>query len=281
MAMRLKKWHRMNAFWEALDKRIHIRRHDFDESPLLYISRKEIREFPEIDRLLRGEAGLLCEHGREEEQPQLFEEKGLFILAVDGNEQYVVAQGMGHFELPNIPSDEAREHQSVLDFELETLRGGRSALQHLYYAFATGLLQHFVGDSKIVHRFSGCTIKADGLQLDVPSAPRGSMLELKKVRVPLDGVYEGREKVVVVATDGGGATNFLGSRLLYPSALFQEETGKEIVPLFLQKRGDLYCLWQFFIGLKPRGYSCRYSMETTEYEAIVCVRKGAFRIVGP
>ena len=130
--------------WEKIFSDYKIHEHDFSKEPF-YITATQIKASCEGFVIGgRTEPRILCKHDTREKRPQVFKDKGLFILPTK-NKFYAILQGEGYVDIPDITS-EPKEHKSILDFELETANIGDSEMQHLDFAYASSIIRTFMDD---------------------------------------------------------------------------------------------------------------------------------------
>ncbi|MCK4325232.1 hypothetical protein KAW55_00580, partial [bacterium] len=96
---------------------------------------------------------MLCKQDNREDRPEVFKDKGLFLLPIK-NGEYVIVKGEGYVDLPEISTTE-EIYTSKLDFKLDTSLVGDSEMQHLDFAYASSLIRTFVGDSSLVLTIRG------------------------------------------------------------------------------------------------------------------------------
>ena len=71
--------------WNAIFERYNIYNHDFDVEPFLISSPEIGAACQDFTRPSEKEARILCKQDSREDRPQVFREKGLFILPVRNN----------------------------------------------------------------------------------------------------------------------------------------------------------------------------------------------------
>jgi len=113
-------------------------------------------------------------------------------------------------------------------------------MQHVDYAFATGLIQSFVGEDLVL------TIRGRKYTPPFSLKVNNHPLITESVQTEVDAGYEGKEKVVLIEVKNSTTKNTIIRQLYYPYRKWKHHApSKEIIPLFFEKRGDLYYIWQY------------------------------------
>ena len=143
-------------------------------------------------------------------------------------------------DIPDITSEPIIYH-SKLDFKPLTSEIGNSEMQHVDYAFATGLIQEFVGDDSLV-----LTIRGRKYTPIFSFNVSGHHLTVESVQTEVDAGYEGKDKVVLIEVKNSSTTNTIIRQLYYPYRKWKSHApNKEIIPMFFEKRGEYYYIWKF------------------------------------
>lgn len=249
--------------WQAIFNRYEIADHDFDTAPFPISADQIKRACQHFTKTGEKEVRILCKQDTRESRPQVFRDRGLFLLPVR-NGAYVIVKGEGYMEIPDITSP-LQDYQSEFPFELETSGVGNSEMQHLDRAYALSLIRHFVGDDSLV-----LTIRGRKYTPQFDFLVNGFPIRAKSVQTEVDGGYEGRNQVVLVEAKGDNASNTIIRQLYYPFRQWQNHTTKPISTLFFQRAGDdEYHIWHFVFD-DPADYgsirllkSARYKITTT------------------
>ena len=206
---------------------------------------------------------ILCKQDTRESRPQVFKDRGLFILPVV-NGRYAIIKGDGYVDIPAIESP-LIEYQSEFDFKLETARVGDSEMQYLDSAYAFSLIRHFIEDDSLV-----LTIRGRKYTPAFSFYTNGFHISVKSVQTEVDGGYEGREQVVLIEAKNTEATDTIIRQIYYPFRQWQERTDKPISTLFFQRTEDgEYHIWQFAFDDKD------------DYDSIRLVKSARYGIVFP
>jgi hypothetical protein len=225
--------------WEKIFHDLNIHSHDFDLSPFP-INADQIKD---ICRGFEGtsekEVRILCKHDSRENRPQVFIDNNLFLIATK-NGYYSIVKGEGYVDVPDITTP-IIEFESKLDFNPTTCFIGNSEMQHVDYAYATGLIKEFIGDDSMV-----LTIRGRKFSPEFNYEINGHQLTTGSVQTEVDGGYEGKDKVVLIEVKNSKTKNTIIRQLYFPYRQWKHHApNKEIIPLFFEKRGLIYYIWRF------------------------------------
>lgn len=225
--------------WQAIFDRYEIADHDFAAAPFP-ISAEQIKlACQHFTKTGEKEVRILCKQDTRESHPQVFRDRGLFLLPVR-NGAYVIVKGEGYMEVPDITSP-LQEYQSAFPFDLETSGVGNSEMQHLDRAYALSLIRHFTEDDSLVLTIRGRKYTPQ-FDFQVNQFP----LRAQGVQTEVAGGYEGKNQVVLVEAKGSNASNTIIRQLYYPFRQWQNYTTKPVSTLFFQRTSDNeYHIWQF------------------------------------
>ena len=229
--------------WKKIFKDYNIDRHDFDTAPFP-ISAKQIKHAcQDFEETGQKEVRILCKQDTRESRPDIFKEKGLFILPVR-NGQYQIIKGEGYVDIPQI-STASKKYKSKMPFTLETSKIGDSEMQHLDYAYATSLLRIFMEYDLLV--LTERVRKFSPQFVFHVNGHNGHEIDTKCVQTEIDAGYEGANQVVLVEAKNIKDDNVIIRQLYYPYRQWQAHTDKRVVALFFGKASELgHCmLWQF------------------------------------
>lgn len=228
-----------SAPWAKIFKDYKIDSHDFDEAPF-FITNKEIKKsVQDFKTTGEKEVRILCKQDRREDRPEVFKERGLFLLPVK-NGNFAIVKGEGYVDIPEI-SSEPIEYSSKLDFELETSQIGDSEMQHLDFAYASSIIRTFTEDPSLVLTIRGRKY-TPGFEFRVGK----NLIETRSVQTEVDAGYEGKEKIVLIEAKNKVCSNTIIRQLYYPYRQWQEHSNKKVYTLFFEKSGDgVYSVWEF------------------------------------
>ena len=247
--------------WQAIFDRYEIAAHDFDAATFPISAAQIGRACQHFEHPSQKEVRILCKQDTRESRPQVFRDRGLFILPVR-NGAYTIIKGEGYMEVPDITSP-LQEYQSAFPFDLETSGVGDSEMQHLDRAYALSLIRHFVGDDSLV-----LTIRGRKYTPQFDFSVNGFPISARSVQTEVDGGYEGANQVVLVEAKGGNASNTIIRQLYYPFRQWQSHTTKPVSTLFFQRTGnDEYHIWHFEFD------------DPYDYNSIRLLRSGRYRLL--
>jgi hypothetical protein len=226
--------------WRSIFDAYNIHEHDFDKSPF-YITAKAIKKATlgsGFTTTNETEARVLAKQDTRERRPDIFVEKGLFLLATK-NGEYALIKGEGYVDIPDI-NELPKAYQSKLDFELETSIIGNSEMQHLDFAYASSLIRTFLEDDSLV-----LTIRGRKYTPKLDFYVGHHLLTTQSVQTEVDAGYEGRNQIVLIEAKNSTSKNTIIRQLYYPFRQWQQYTKKKVNILFFEKRRSEYLLWEF------------------------------------
>jgi hypothetical protein len=223
---------KLDAAWDKIFEVYQLHEFDFSKNTF-YITAKQVQAATN-----NQEPRLLCKHDSREDRPNVFQERGLFILPIK-NGEYVVLKGEGYVDIPPI-EDETNVYKSKLKFALDTAKVGHSEMQHLDFAYASSLVRTFMEDESLV-----LTIRGKKRTPEFSFKVDRNAVEVKGVQTEVDAGYEGKEQVVLIEAKAIKRTNTIIRQMFYPFRQWQLHTSKPIVTLFFEKSDKYYSLWQF------------------------------------
>ena len=228
--------------WEAIFERYNIWDHDFDASPFLISAAQIGNACQHFTRPGQKEARILCKQDTRESRPQVFRDRGLFILPVK-NGEYAMIKGEGYVDIPPITSP-LENYQSDFAFELKSSTIGNSEMQRLDYAYALSLIRHFVGDNSLVLTIRGRKFSP---KAGFDFVTNGFQISAQSVQTEVDSGYEGENKIVLVEAKSAKSANTIIRQLYYPFRQWGIYAQKPVLPLFFQyvKGGGEFHLWEF------------------------------------
>jgi len=224
--------------WLTIFDAYDIHNHDFDKEPF-YISAKQIKTAcQDFKKTAEKEVRILCYQAQKKDKPQVFNEKNLFLLPVK-NGYYAIIKGQGYTDIPEITSEPIL-YDAKLDFPIESSLVGNSEMQHLDFAYATGMIEDFVGIGKLY-----LTIRGRKYTPEFSFRVRNTLVEQKSVQTEVDAGYEGKNHVILIEGKNVKMKDIIIRQLYYPYRKWSKETTKEVLPLFFEKRGFEYMFWMY------------------------------------
>lgn len=270
----------MEYYWRKIFDVLEIDKHDFDKGPFYFdaesINDISSRYFDEIEVSRRNdgyaktkkrkEARLLCKFDSADSVPPILKKKGLFVLPIV-NGSYALIKGNGYVEVPKITS-EVIEYTNKLNFVPKSSSVGDSEMQHLDYAFATGLIKEFLEEDEL-------HLLIRGRKYTVPFSfhVNDFLIESKSVQTEVDAGYESKEAIYLFEAKNGRTTNTIVRQLFYPYRYWSLATKKRVVPLFFEARkvknkqnecSYEYHFWKYDF-LNENDYSSIYLVDAKRY----------------
>ena len=228
--------------WMTIFDTYDIHSHDFDHEPF-FITNKEIKAAcQDFKKTAEKEVRILCYQAQRKDKPQVFVDRGLFLLPVK-NGNYVIVKGEGYVDIPNIDSEPIL-FDSKIDFRLYSNEVGNSEMQHLDFAHAAGMIEDFcdVGNLYLTIR---------GRKYTPPFSFRVGkyLIDQKSVQTEVDAGYEGKNHVVLIEAKNTGVDDIIIRQMYYPFRKWSEDVsvkfGKKVITVFFEKRGFEYLFWMY------------------------------------
>jgi hypothetical protein len=230
----VKKERQSDKAWSQIFKSFKINKHNFDDTPFS-ITAEQIK-FATNNQ----EPRILCKQDTRESRPEVFQDKGLFILPTK-NGKYAIVKGEGYIDIPKI-QEITEVYASKLEFRLDTSIVGNSEMQHLDFAYASSLIRTFLKDDSLVLTIRGRKYTPDeGFKFFVGKHE----IEARSVQTEIDAGYEGKNQVVLIEAKASGQTNTIIRQLYYPLRQWQTHTKKKVLTVFFEKVEDCYLIWEF------------------------------------
>lgn len=244
--------------WAKIFRDCELENYNFDVSPYS-ITATKIKEVA-TGLIKTPEPRILCKQDTRESRPKIFQEKGLFLLPTR-NGIYSIIKGEGYIDIPEI-NETTKIYQSKLDFELDSSKIGDSEMQHLDFAYASSLIRTFLKDDSLV-----LTIRGRKYTPNFEFFVGKHKIQQQSVQTEVDAGYEGREQIVLVEAKASNQKNTIIRQLYYPFRQWSYHTKKQVIPVFFEKFGDDYLLWQF-----------RFR-DIEDYNSIELIKASKFHIV--
>lgn len=246
--------------WEKIFSDYKILKHDFSRGPFNISAEQIKKSVQNFKKTGEKEVRILCKMDSRENLPEIMRKNGLFLMPVK-NGNYVIVKGEGFIDIPDIEGA-PEDYHTKLDFDLDTSAVGNSEMQHLDFAYASSLIRTFMNDPSLV-----LTIRGRKYTPAFSYKIGNATLETASVQTEVDAGYEGRTQVVLVEAKNSATKNTIIRQLYYPYRQWSEHTSKKVIPLFFERRGDEYMIWQYTFTDK------------NDYNSIKLVQTKKFRIV--
>ena len=242
----------------------HLMQHDFESSPAILTAdmiKQSIRHFPKTsDREVR----VVAKIDSREDLPQVLRDKELFMLPIK-NGKYILVKGEGYYDLQSL--SEIETFTSTLDFELKSAKVGTSEMQHLDYAFNTGLLHHFLELSEPLY----LQIRGRKYTPEFTFQVGPFNITTASVQTEVDAGYEGRDVLILVEAKGSSQNNFIIRQLYYPFRQWHINTEKKVRSLFFSfdSRTQTQCFWEYEF------------VDKNDYNSLRLVKSASYQIHEP
>lgn len=224
--------------WLTIFDAYDIHNHDFDKGPF-YISAKQIKAACQnFKKTAEKEVRILCYQAQRKDKPQVFNQKNLFLLPVK-NGNYAIIRGQGYTDIPEIDSEPIL-FNAKLDFPIESSLVGNSEMQHLDFAYATGMIEHFAEVGKLY-----LTIRGRKYTPEFSFRVGNNLVEQEGVQTEVDAGYEGKNHIVLIEGKNVKMNDVIIRQLYYPYRKWSRDTTKQVLPLFFEKRGFEYMFWMY------------------------------------
>ena len=213
-----------NTAWNKIFED-YFMQHDFGLSPAILTAEMIKQSTRHFSRTSDREVRVLAKIDSREDLPQVLRDKGLFILPIK-NGKYILVKGEGYHDLQ--PPSEIETFTSTLNFELKSAKVGTSEMQHLDYAFNTGLLHHFLEISDPLY----LQIRGRKYTPEFTFHVGSFNITTASVQTEVDAGYEGSDVLILVEAKGRSQNNFIIRQLYYPFRQWYINTEKKVRSLF-------------------------------------------------
>lgn len=218
----------------------------------------------EIKKITGEEPRLMAKFDSFKELPPSFKKHKVFILPLR-NSQYVIVKGTGFHNLEPV-KENTKIFKSRLPFKLLSHDQGESEMQHIDYAYNSGLVEEFANRGNLYLTIRGRKY-SPAFEFKVDGSP---VLKAQSVQVEVDAGFEGRKNIVVVEGKIHTPEDFIIRQLYYPfrfwKAIIPE---KEVLPIFFtfDSSSKSYNFWEY-----------RFK-NPNNYESIELIRNSTFQII--
>ena len=252
-----------SEIWEVIVKKTKLEKHNFSNGPF-YIAHKEIKEI--VSKIKapnnRKEIRILGYQATREQRPQYFIDNNLFLMPAS-NQEWVVIQGEGYIDIPEINSD-AIPVKSKLDFEIESFNVGISEMQYLDFAFVHGITQQFLEDESIE-----LTVRGRKRTPHFNYFVNGVEVKCEGVQTEVDAGYEGKDSLTLVEAKSSIIKNEIIRQLYFPYRKWLIDIKKPIRNVFFQFEEDSKTLSFWEYGFEDYlKYDSIYLIKSEKYQLI-------------
>ena len=242
----------------------YFMQYDFESSPAILTADMIKQSTRHFSKTSDREVRVIAKIDSREDLPQVLRNKELFILPIK-NGEYILVKGEGYYDLQ--PLSEIEPFTSTLDFELKSAKVGTSEMQHLDYAFNTGLLHHFLELSDPLY----LQIRGRKYTPEFTFQVGPFDITTASVQTEVDAGYEGRDVLILVEAKSSSQNNFIIRQLYYPFRQWYINTQKEVRSLF----------FSFDSGTQTQSFWEYEFADKNDYNSIRLIKSASYKIHEP
>ena len=230
-----------NKIWQEIVTKTELDKHNFSSGPF-YVTHSEIKSIVSAINTPnnRKEIRILGYQATREQRPQYFIENNLFLMPAS-NKEWVVIQGEGYIDIPEITSDPTPV-KSKLDFEIESFNVGISEMQYLDFAFVHGITQQFLEDKSIE-----LTVRGRKRTPHFKYFVNDVEVKCEGVQTEVDAGYEGKNSLTLVEAKSSKIKNEIIRQLYFPYRKWLMDINKPVRNVFFQFEEDskILSFWEY------------------------------------
>ena len=230
-----------DEIWEIIVEKTGLTKHNFSNGPF-YVTHKEVKQI--VSKINaqnnRKEIRILGYQATREQRPQYFIDNNLFLMPAS-NQEWVVIQGEGYIDIPEITSDPTPV-KSKLDFEIESFNVGISEMQYLDFAFVHGITQQFLEDESIE-----LTVRGRKRTPHFNYFVNDVEVKCEGVQTEVDAGYEGKNSLTLVEAKSSKIKNEIIRQLYFPYRKWLMDINKPVRNVFFQFEEDskILSFWEY------------------------------------
>ena len=252
-----------SEIWEVIVKKTGLKKHNFLNGPF-YVTHKEIKQI--VSKINapnnKKEIRILGYQATREQRPQYFIDNNLFLMPAS-NQEWVVIQGEGYIDIPEIISDPIPV-KSKLDFEIESFNVGISEMQYLDFAFVHGITQQFLEDESIE-----LTVRGRKRTPHFNYFVNDVEVKCEGVQTEVDAGYEGKDSLTLVEAKSSKIKNEIIRQLYFPYRKWLMDINKPVRNVFFQFEEDSKTLSFWEYGFEDYlKYDSIYLIKSEKYQLI-------------
>jgi hypothetical protein len=252
-----------SEIWSQIVYESGLTHHKFSNGPF-YVPHKQIKQI--VSKIEapnnKKEIRILGYQATRESRPQYFIENNLFLMPAS-NKEWVVIQGEGYIDIPEINSD-AIPIKSKLDFEIESFNVGISEMQYLDFAFVHGITQQFLKDESIE-----LTVRGRKRTPHFNYFVNGVEVKCEGVQTEVDAGYEGKNSLTLIEAKSSKIKNEIIRQLYFPYRKWLMDIKKPIRNVFFQfeENSKTLSFWEY--GFEDYlKYDSIYLIKSEKYKLI-------------
>lgn len=228
------------------------------------LSKDVSKEIPSsmFREIANREARIAAKTDSRKELPSILRENDFFVLPVK-NGLYRLVKGDGFHDLEPI-SDEISFFDSQLDFQMVT-GGSMGESKYMQYAYNSGLISNFTGVDDLFLTDTG-RFRATNFDFFVDGI---GPISQEGTQVQVDGLFEGKDKIVIIETKARILANFNIRQIYYPYRHYLKTTNKKIINLFMiiDPNTEIYHLWEYVFE-DEKDYSSIFLKKSKRYRIV-------------
>ena len=252
-----------NQIWDEIVEKSGLIKHNFSKGPF-YVAHSNIKKIVSTIDVPNNkkEIRILGYQATREQRPEYFIENNLFLMPAS-NQEWVVIQGEGYIDIPEITSDPIHV-KSKLDFEIESFKVGISEMQYLDFAFVHGITQQFLDDESIE-----LTVRGRKRTPNFTYFVNGVEVKCAGVQTEVDAGYEGRKSLTLVEAKSSKIKNEIIRQLYFPYRKWLMEINKPVRNIFFQfeENSKILSFWEY-------GFE-----DYLKYDSIYLIKAKAYQFV--
>jgi hypothetical protein len=230
-----------SEIWSQIVKETGLTHHNFSNGPF-YVPHKQIKQIVStIDAPNnKKEIRILGYQATRESRPQYFSDNNLFLMPAS-NKEWVVIQGEGYIDIPEINSD-AIPVKTKLDFKIESFSVGISEMQYLDFAFVHGITQQFLEDESIE-----LTVRGRKRTPHFNYFVNGVEVKCEGVQTEVDAGYEGKNSLTLIEAKSSTIKNEIIRQIYFPYRKWLMDIKKPIRNVFFQfeENSKTLSFWEY------------------------------------
>lgn len=230
--------------WEQLFEKYDIL-NQIDMKGCFQISSSQIKEF--------REPRIMAKFDHTINLPRIFSANSIAILPITKGD-YVLSHFDAYHKFESVDPTVTRvslpKYIQSLDYNNIT-----SETIALNCAFATGMIEDFIGDEQLFHTVSGrMSSGAFGFQIMDKINQTHRNVNVFNSQIEIDAAYEGLQSLSLFEAKRDLSEDFLVRQLYYPYRTWSSRVEKEVKTVFLVYTNGVYHLYQYMFE-KPEDYS--------------------------
>jgi hypothetical protein len=239
----------------------------FQEYNILHEIKKE--GFFRIDSSqinIHREARLMTKFDHSSQLPRIFSDEKLSILPISRG-SYIIAPMETFHKFETNSSVEIKECSIPAYIESLDYNNITSEAMALSCAYASGIIQDFIGDQEILPTVNG-RMSSEVFSFVVKNSVQDGniSIEVENSQIEIDGGYEGEQCLSLIEAKNTLSSDFLIRQLYYPFRLWERLVNKKVRSLFLTYTNGIYHFKEYDFK------------EIMNYNSITLVKEQKYRI---